>query len=127
MNNLKQIYACIILLFTIFTLIETYSGILFLVTVLLNLNLYFIILGKLLLYIAIFYVVLYKVKELPEIKLWFILLIFSVYILPKDFFYTYTIENLREFSKISDIDKAGRVVFRLLFAFWAYIRYCRVS
>lgn len=106
---------------------ETTFGLLSVLVAIAGINVYVIVIGELLLYMAILYFVFFRLKNIPEFKLWLVLLVFLFFFMPKNFFYTYTLDELRELAKIIDIEKAGKIMFRFIFALFAYIKYYRIK
>jgi len=120
---MKTFYISVILLFVIDTLISTISGLLSILVAVSGMNAYAIIVGEILSYILLIYLVFYKFKTIPQFNVWFILLILVFYFIPKNFFYIYSLDELKELGKIIDLEKVGAAIFKFVFVLFACIKY----
>jgi hypothetical protein len=127
MNEMKKLYSCIILLFAIYVLIETVSGLLSVSVAFTKINIYSIVVGEILLYIAIIYFVFFRLKTIPKFKLWFIFLIFVFFFISKNFFYDYTMEELVEYATAMDLKIMNKIIFKFVFAVFACIKYYKIK
>jgi hypothetical protein len=126
MNEMKKLYSCIILLFAIYVLIETVSGVLsFLAAT--NINIYSIVVGDILLYIAIIYFVFFRLKTIPKFKLWFIFLIFVFFFISRKLYYSYTTEELVEYATAMDLKIMNKIIFKFVFAVFACTKYYKIK
>jgi hypothetical protein len=127
MKDRKKLYSCILLFFTIYTLLETTFGLLSVLVAITNINIYTVIVGEIMTYIIILYFVFFRLKSIPEFKLWVVFIIFILFFMPKNFFYVYTIDELREIAKITNIEKINKTIFKFIFSVFACIKYYRIK
>ena len=127
MKDIKKIYGCIILLFAIYTLLEKIPCLLFVFTSIFNINIYAVLFCQILLYISMIYFVFFKLKSLPQFRMWFIIVIFILYFIPKNFFYIPTIGSLLDFAKLMDFAIIEKIIGIPIFALFAYVKYYRIK
>lgn len=122
MENKHCLYRCIVLIFVIYTGIQMLLVLISLIVANFNLNIYIELFAELLLYLALIYWVFFRMKKIPEVSLSFFAGTVIFFFLPKDIFYNYSIEQLRELSYISDFEKALKVLFQFIFALFSAIK-----
>jgi len=127
MKEQREVLGSIILLFILHTIIETFIGILPILVSVFNINVYIILIGEFLLYCSIIYFVFFRLETIPKFNIWIILLMFFIYFIPKDFFYVYSIEELKEFAEITVYERSMKVLFRFVFMLFICVKYYKTK
>lgn len=122
----KTAYYGIVLFFIVYILMGMTSGLFIVASFKFSLYIY---LGPIwaLLYSIAMCLSLWRIKKFPKLKIWFMVLIFCCYCIPKNFFYTYSHEELVTLSKVTVYNEAIQVAFLLVFSSIAFIKYYRIK
>lgn len=127
MKEQKDVLGSIILLFILHTIIGIFIGIIPILVSIFDMNIYTILIGEFLLYCSIIYFVFFRLKSIPQFNIWIILLMFLIYFVPKDFFYVFTIDELKEIAKIDIYERSMKVFFRFTFMLFVCVKYYRIK
>lgn len=120
MKNKIEFYRIIILLFVIYAFMQFLITLLSIGIVNFKLNIYYLLILKILSYIGIIYLLFFYIKSTPHIKPWVFILSLVVYLFPKNLLYTFSIEELRYLSEIMFYEKSSEVIFKLTFGLLAF-------
>lgn len=125
----KKIFYGVILLFIIMTIANVLSGLASLLTVKLHLGIFIFPVIMAVYYLLVFYIVFVRMKEFPTIKWWFFILILLLFFIPKDFFCSYSIEEVQEIEnlKVNLINNVTQALFTASFACMSYFRYVKLD
>ena len=127
MKEQKDVLGSIILLFILHNIIGIFIGIFPILVSIFDMNIYTILIGEFLLYCSIIYFVFFRLKSIPKFNIWIILLMFLIYFVPKDFFYVFTIDELKEIAKIDIYERSMKVFFRFTFMLFVCVKYYRIK
>lgn len=124
MKEYKLLYAGVVLYFALQAIAHFCTGLIYMPLPLFPEYAYIILIMELIMYVALIWITLFKIKAHHTITWWMVLIILALYFFPNYLLLPhFTINDFAELNKISDYEKALKALFNTSIFLIAYIKY----